>query len=243
MQLQTYQTNHTREYDRFKTAPGNRQLYRDHIRVLVRSFEEHPQLVELRPILVNSQYEVIDGQHRLEALKVLGLSVPYIVADDLSIETAQLLNATQKAWSAIDFLLSYQTMGVKDYVTLQRYLDEFGFPLRPTITILSGLPGGRAARRFKNGDFETRGDIETADHFFHHAIDLLDASKFAWGREERYLMALYKLYQHNDYDVNRMLFKVKETPIAPQANRVGYIAELERVYNFRAGDKSYTRFI
>ena len=66
----------TSDYDQFTYLVGNRDIVNKHVKSL--SAEIDNRDLEI-PIIVNEKMEVCDGQHRLEAYKVLGKPVPYIV--------------------------------------------------------------------------------------------------------------------------------------------------------------------
>jgi hypothetical protein len=63
-----------------KTNPKNPRLIKDDkFRKLVKSIEEFPQMLELRPIVVDENNIVLGGNMRLKACKEAGLKEVYIV--------------------------------------------------------------------------------------------------------------------------------------------------------------------
>ena len=71
-----------------KTNPNNPRLIKDDkFKKLVKSIKEFPQMLELRPIVVNDHMVVLGGNMRLKACKEAGLKeVPIIKASDLTDE-------------------------------------------------------------------------------------------------------------------------------------------------------------
>jgi hypothetical protein len=71
-----------------KTNPNNPRLIKDDkFHKLVKSIQEFPKMLEIRPIVVNSDMIVLGGNMRLKACKEAGLKeIPIIFADDLSEE-------------------------------------------------------------------------------------------------------------------------------------------------------------
>jgi len=71
-----------------KTNPNNPRLIKDDkFNKLVRSIKEFPKMLEIRPIVVNSDMIVLGGNMRLKACKEAGLKeIPIIFADDLTEE-------------------------------------------------------------------------------------------------------------------------------------------------------------
>ena len=67
-----------------KTNPKNPRIIKDDkFRKLVKSIEEFPQMLELRPIVVDENNIVLGGNMRLKACKEIGLKeIPIIIADE-----------------------------------------------------------------------------------------------------------------------------------------------------------------
>jgi hypothetical protein len=66
----------TSDHGIFKKCPTNRPIDPTNLRHIKASLMIN-NMLEFRPIMVNKNMEVIDGQHRLEAAKELGLEVFY----------------------------------------------------------------------------------------------------------------------------------------------------------------------
>jgi hypothetical protein len=71
-----------------KLNPNNPRLIKDDkFTKLVQSIKDFPEMLEIRPIVVNSDMVVLGGNMRLKACKEAGLKeVPIIIADNLSEE-------------------------------------------------------------------------------------------------------------------------------------------------------------
>ena len=71
-----------------KVNPNNPRLIKDDkFKKLVRSIKDFPEMLNIRPIVVNSDMIVLGGNMRLKACKEAGLKeVPIIVADNLTEE-------------------------------------------------------------------------------------------------------------------------------------------------------------
>jgi hypothetical protein len=69
-----------------KVNPNNPRLIKDDkFAKLVQSIKELPQMLEIRPIVVNSDMVVLGGNMRLKACKEAGLKeIPIIIADNLT---------------------------------------------------------------------------------------------------------------------------------------------------------------
>ena len=71
-----------------KVNPNNPRLIRDDkFAKLVQSIKDFPQMLEIRPIVVNADMIVLGGNMRLKACKEAGIKeVPIIIADNLTEE-------------------------------------------------------------------------------------------------------------------------------------------------------------
>ncbi len=68
--------------------PSNPRIIKDDkFKKLVKSIQEFPQMLELRPIVVDANMVVLGGNMRLKACKAAGLKeVPIVIADSLTEE-------------------------------------------------------------------------------------------------------------------------------------------------------------
>lgn len=66
----------TKDYGSFKEINSNREVDQRHVRSLVAAIEQK-NLLHVNPIVCNADMEVIDGQHRLEAARALGVEIYY----------------------------------------------------------------------------------------------------------------------------------------------------------------------
>jgi len=71
-----------------KANPNNPRIIKDDkFHKLVKSIQEFPEMLDLRPIVVNADSVVLGGNMRLKACKEAGLKqVPVIFAEDLTEE-------------------------------------------------------------------------------------------------------------------------------------------------------------
>lgn len=78
--VKTYKTN---DYSIFKSIMGNRTINLKNVNNIINNIKKNGLLPTV--IIVNEKMEVIDGQHRLQALKELNLPVYYQIKEGLSI--------------------------------------------------------------------------------------------------------------------------------------------------------------
>ena len=77
-----------KKIDEVKLNPNNPRIVKDDkFKKLVKSIKDFPKMLEIRPIVVNSDMIVLGGNMRLKACIEAGMSeVPIIVADNLTEE-------------------------------------------------------------------------------------------------------------------------------------------------------------
>lgn len=231
----------TQDYDKFNFIDGNRTVSKSHLRTLISSLSNAPDLARTRPILVNSAFEIIDGQHRFEASKALNIPVYYTVANNINIATARTLNAAQRGWTVKQFLDSFVASGAPQYIKFAEILEEFPLPLYDLMIYLSGHQGKALGKSFKNGDFKIMKDKELAMDRLEKLRDL--AAYIDFWRDDGMCMAFLGVIKRPDYDHDRMCSHMKMAGMKRQATQRDYLRELERVYNWNIKNpENFARF-
>lgn len=229
----------TTNYNSFKLINGNRHISNNHVKHLAEAMRDRPETNSVRPILVNGDMEIIDGQHRFEACKLLNEPIYYIKGEGLTLEDAQRLNATQRNWSPMDYAYSFAIAGDESY---QQYLDfraEYKLPHNTTLAYLTqniNVPG--MAQVFRDGMFKVK-DIDLAHKI---AGQLLEVGAVSKEYRRRYfgisflLMATNPKYRHKHFV--QAVEKHGSKYLARYENLSDYIRAFEAVYNFHLPVKS-----
>ncbi len=231
----------TTDYDKFKLLDANRTVSKRHVQELIVSFKQHPELVEKQPIIVNDAFGVVDGQHRLEACRALGIPVAYVVAASAKISEAQLLNAMQRPWVIHDFLHSYATNGNGIYQEVEHLLEEYPLNLSALITILAPAKRHSNSNRiFKQGTFTF--DRETGLARLEQHAQYLGLVKPEIWRSQPFHRALFALDKIEGFSHERMLSQLEKNTLQLQPGSMkNYLMELERIYN--RGNVTTVRFL
>lgn len=232
----------TKDYSKFKIVNGNREINKAHVKRLAKSISDN-NLLEFNPILVNKNYEVIDGQHRLTVAQENNLPVYFVMVNPAGLAEVQLLNANSKAWSMSDYLKSYIKLGINDYSILEDYMDQYGLPLMISAAFLEGIELNsqkfkNLPQKFRAGEFRVKS--------LNKAIQLAEkivifkpyVEKGAW-RGRYFIEALTTAF--GIVRAEKLLKKVKTSKklIIPQVNRTAYLRALEDILNYRS--RSETR--
>jgi hypothetical protein len=199
----------TTDYSQFKTKKGNRHIYMPTVNRLVESIKEM-DLTHVAPIIVNRDMEIIDGQHRLAALKKLKKPVYYVVQEPSSLREIQLLNSAGKRWSPKDFINSYIVLGNKNYEILRDFMEKYKFPFRFTMELLTGNKSTNqvVTKLFQTGKFEVL-DLEDATRMADIVLRLTDfsASKnkaVGQGQGVRFYSSIMRVYKQDPGLISRM---------------------------------------
>lgn len=237
----------TEDYSVFKTLEGNRTVEKSRVKKIHDSIVKNGYIH--CPIVVNEFMEVIDGQGRLEALKLLGLPVEYIVFEGLTIKECIALNVYQTSWSLMDYIESFADRGVKSYSFLLHLFSKYkDFNSLVCINAITGLVGSntRIMRAIKSGEFVCSGDqYERADELLSYAMRFLKTIKaFGKGPSPYILYAIMFAYQLEDVDREKLVDKFEKyygMDDVPQFIDInGALKILTSVYNRRnTKDKMY----
>lgn len=228
----------TTDYGKFQFLPGNRVESASHVRNLIRSFSKNPELARTRPILVNDEFEIIDGQHRYQACVSLGIPVYYTVANGIDVGTARLMNANQKGWSTKDFLNSFIAEDNETYVKLKQLWEEYPIPFSQLLMFCHTGDRKSLMREFKEGKYQFMKDKT----FMYKRLDNLEALRpfFKYWNHAKFVGAYWNiLHNGSEFDPERLVKKAEITEMKGQATERDYMREIERVYNFKVEERHY----
>lgn len=223
----------TSDYKKFKFLEGNRQVNQAHLKKLARSIALYPDLLPSRPILVNENFEIIDGQHRFTACEQLGLPIYYEVEQGLKASDAVALNRNQRNWGVMDYAHSFALAGNKDYQTFLDIQEEY--KLAPSIVMMylrGGNTAGRTAK-FREGEF-----VIMDEQLGRQRLDYLkDLAAFNnHFKKSRVAEPALTVFKNDGYDHDRMLNKMAlygDVVFKPYGTAKDIIRSLEDTYNFR----------
>lgn len=218
----------------FKKVKGNRAIQKSHLRRLILSIETN-NLLSVNPIIVNKDMEVVDGQHRLEAARFLGVPVFYVVSDKSGIEDVQTMNFVVKNWASIDYLNSYVSRGFSSYVLLKGFVEKFGVSVSIAIYLINGRVDNRshALDTFRSGAFKcTVEEVKEAEKL---AIKLDEISKYAefgMTRDRNFIQALLAVYETVSHEELIEKIKANKRKLERRYGAKGYIYQFEEFLSF-----------
>lgn len=238
------QIHSTRDLSVFKILEGNRNINLANVERLVKSIEENGFLQ--MPIIVNENYEVIDGQHRLMAAKKLNSIIYYHKVNNYDLKTAITLNRNQSNWSIADYIRSYCDLGYKDYIKLQEFSEankDFGLMICAELTSLDNNRQMYAKGNNENADLVRKGNYKfdpnnKAEYIFNAARKIKtvipDVMLVA------YLRCLNKCINNPEFNLNQFVKKATTFPDQHRKSSTTSVimANIEHIYNFRNQGKT-----
>lgn len=228
---------------RFVRVIGNRVTDPMHVAKLMESIEKH-NMLEYAPILVNSKWQVIDGQTRLEAARKLGAEVYFIMGDDLTLDDVVLLNTTTRAWRINDYLHSYVSRKVPAYVRVAEYAKKWGLTVANSIAILASDTDKHLQApyiEFRTGQLKILGE-DYADEFAAHIHRIRPYTVDGIWQNREFLQALKIIIYREELDVDELVGKLEAygRPINREVNVKEYLRQIEDIWN--RGQRRTIRF-
>lgn len=239
--LKTYVT---KDYDQFIMLEDNRMINWNHVLRLSEAIKAYPEGMKFEPILINDHWEIIDGQHRLKALKELGYPVYYQIGHGLDINDTIRMNVYRRNWTPLDYAYTYAARGKKDY---QRYLNlhdkHLDLQHRTLMAYMQGGEGNRAGHLFNEGNFlapDTDPEIARRLQMYYEIKDFAP-QKSGFSSNRAFQRAVLTIIQHKSYDHERMVGKLEYAATkylnAPFATLEDAARALEALYNENARDR------
>jgi hypothetical protein len=214
-------------YDQFKIMSGNRPTNNGHVQQLKRSFELRQLIV---PVLVNDKMEIIDGQHRVEVCRQLGLPVYFIILQKYGIREVQMLNTNMKNWSVEDYLACYCNEGIEDYIKYREFRAKFGFDHQVSLAFLMGSTG-KYHMIFNEGNLKVK-SYEKAERAAQMISEF--AHLYKGYKRKTFVFAMMAIMKNPEYNHQEMIDKValQQTRLVDCPTVDTYISLMEELYNY-----------
>tara|TARA_R110000787_G_scaffold179097_1_gene290827 strand:+ start:241 stop:1005 length:765 start_codon:yes stop_codon:yes gene_type:complete len=225
----------TYDYSIFKKLDGNREIDIKHLNNLKKSIDKTHLPI---PIVINEKYEIIDGQHRLEISGKLKLPVYYIIINGATLDDVKLLNTNSKAWNLKDYLHSYCKSGNKTYLAVRKFINEHGFGMVDSLTMLSCTKTNRGIdqRKFKTGIYEIK-DINKANET---ALKIEEVKTYFSKYQSRsFVLSMILLFHNKDYNHKKFIRNLSlfPTKLKSCSNKYDYLKNIEEIYNYNQKKK------
>ncbi len=229
----------TTEYGAFNKLRGNRSVNELHVRRLVEAIKEKDLQI---PIIVDHDMNVLDGQHRLDAYKIVGNPITYIIKDKFELQDVRNVNSVNRKWTLTEYLMSYCKLGKKDYQLLEWFHRTYEFGIAECVAMLNGkgYTNVNILKEFRKGEF---------------VIDDLEQGK-TWAKNINACGEYFQYYKKATF-IKAMLSAMKDktfsfkiffkrlsnnsSKLKNQGSRNDFIVNIERLYNHGTANKFKVR--
>ena len=220
----------------FKFRPENRPITEAHVRYMANSIKVK-NLMDRFPVIVNSNMELIDGQHRVKACERLGIPVKYTVDENISAEDMITLNVA-KSWQIGDYLNYYVVKEDEHYVRLARWMKECDMTLKIAMALL-GMNSRKAIQDFKEGNmiFTKAEDIEEFK-LIKETIEIIKGCNGAQGytHSSKFWKALMFLFKAPEFNKEHWMKNIKKmaSRVESQITTRDYLKLFIGIFNYYA---------
>ena len=232
MTNETNRIYRTNDYNKFKRLEGNRDVDPKKVKKIKKSIEDVGYISN--PIIVNENFEVIDGQHRLQALKELGKPIEYIIQKRLNIKEVLYMNVNQEKWGMMDYIKSHAELGNESYKRLLDLIEQF--PIYNLNTIGKALKGisRLANKQVQNGTLEvSQFEYENALIKLNYLNRYIPIFRHLPGRITYFGQALMVVYDMDNIDNERLYKQVIDNVaiMTPYSDLITCLKSVEALYN------------
>jgi hypothetical protein len=212
----------TNNYSKFKFSKENREIKVKVVSSIKDSMQKFG-FIPGRPVLIDSDGYIIDGQHRFLAAKELGIDVEYEVLDGESFTKMIYLNSTQSNWTLQDYVNSYASQNIDCYRKLLKFQDKYDLTLSSAITLF--FTGGEHSKDIREGkDIKIRGNAEAIMEF------ILNCNTVPYYKDNKFIRAVVSVYDKlTKSQLNRLKGRLIVIPKLSNAN--DFVIAFENVIN------------
>lgn len=238
------QITSTTMYSKFNFLKNNRPVKRDLVNRLKASIL-YKNMLHLKPILVDQNMCIIDGQHRFTAAQELGVPIYYQMEtkkEPVKIEELVCLQISGQ-WKLEDYLHAWMESGNKAYIMLQNMMNDLKIGLPQALMYLDARIGYRTGSRdFREGKLM----IEDLDRVYDKINKVKKSIEFIkekymgndnlkWTQSKMCHKSLSLLIDHPEFNYDDFMRKLPYhiQKIRPCNNYKEYMKMFLHIYNWR----------
>ena len=228
MKVEVKETNN---YSLFKSITSNREVNMAHVRKLAKAIQKN-NMLHLNPIIVDNNMNVIDGQHRLEAAKLLEISLFYVIDNEVSKDDIASLNSNKLNWRTIDYVNYWTVEKRAGFDVISSFISRN--PLLPISTCIQLLNefNERSTEDIMNGHCNVNG-LEKAEE----TVKILNfiSEYFKHAYSGKFVAAIRAMVRHDLFDFENFKMKVEEQPrsLVSCVTTKQYLQMLSEIYNYK----------
>ena len=225
----------TTNYDQFHLDHLNREVDKKHLQDLIANIQKGKAIIQ--PIQVDSDMNIIDGQHRYLACKTLHKRLYYYVDNQTKVMDADLLNSKSKKWELKTYVERGVAMGNKDYIQLNDQLEKWGGYFSATkIIFIFAETRKHPFTSIKDRTFRFKPSL-TGEHFLSDLSKVI--AKLKVSPTKPMFKALYRWYIYPGVDQKRLMECIDEELIANSKKTVALcMQQIGPKYNYKRSKKN-----
>ena len=229
----------TTEYGVFNKLRGNRAVNELHVRRLVEAIKEKDLQI---PIIVDHDMNVLDGQHRLDAYKIVGNPITYIIKDKFELQDVRNVNSVNRKWTLTEYLMSYCKLGKKDYQLLEWFHRTYEFGIAECVAMLNGkgYTNVNILKEFRKGEFVID-DLEQGKTWAKNINAC--GEYFQYYKKATFIKAMLSAMKDKTFSFKIFLKRLSNnsSKLKNQGSRNDFIVNIERLYNHGTANKFKVR--
>jgi hypothetical protein len=233
----------TKDYSMFKFREDNRPIIPNHVKKLAKRMSEKGWL-STSVITINGNGDVIDGQNRLTAAKMVGCPVRYKVVRGVGSDEMTEMNTLQKNWSPFDHLHKFVKKENSNYVTFKKFVDDYPmFKYTEIGMLLTNSLTGVKRDTFESGMYVVKSEKKARE--WADKIIQLKPYFEKYYNKSIFVRAMIKVMLYKkEFVFEEFLHKIKLRPtkLVPCGTVEQYVEMIEEIYNYRRSDKVNLRF-
>lgn len=227
------QIQETKNYGRFDFDIENRDFNPGKHRDLLKSLQAHG-FDPARPIVCtqskNGRLVVVDGQHRLNFCRALGIPVFFTITE---YGNPREYNSTTTGWNIADRVKSWRCSGNENYETLSSFVEKYKLPVTTSANMLAGIDNGfgNVVRYIKDGTFKVV-DVGFAEATAQAIVSI--AEHFKDAKSFFFVAAVSKCMRVKEFKLDHLIHKITKFPglLKPCARIDQYLEDIEMLYNY-----------
>lgn len=224
----------TTDYDRFNIVASNRAIKKSNVAKLMKSFKITNGMLKSHPIIVDRNFNVIDGQHRLDACRKMKIPVHYLISDDV-LDNIPIFNSYQEKWGLQDFARYFANNGNENYIKMLKLSDLTGTTINGCMESLGLKTGGNFNDTFKEGRFTFNLNMDKAVDRVNKINKLCYLLKGKRSITTKIARAIRFLEKIKSFDLDNFIQQVEKYPnkIHGCGTSEEYIEMFININNFR----------
>ena len=214
----------SKDYSKFKIIKENRGIKKATVNKIVISINQFG-FIPGRPVLVDKDFNIVDGQHRFFALKQLNMPIQYEIIDGDIIAKTMMLNSSQSQWLLKDYIESYASQGMFCYIRLIRFEEKYKLGNSNNITI-------NIENRLKPKDLRIGREFVINENADDIANFLYDCNAVSFWKNAEFVKAITGLFRKaNEEQLNIIKKNILKVPRC--SNITEYYTVFENILNYK----------